>query len=230
MRCVAYLRVSTQEQDTEKNKADVLVFANEKRFGNVDFIEEKISGRVPWKERKIGKILEDLQEGDILIVPEFSRLSRRLLDCFEIMKTALDKGIKIYAIKENWQLNDSINSQMMAMFLGFAADLAARLDSQRIREGIRARRALGKPVGRPKGSGHSKLDNYKEEIEKLVRLGITYSQIGKMFKVTTPTISKWIRKNGLNKVKGADLKSSLSIKSSEDSLIIGKRKKKEAKK
>ena len=35
---VAYLRVSTNDQDLEKNKADVLHFANNKDFGKVKFV------------------------------------------------------------------------------------------------------------------------------------------------------------------------------------------------
>ena len=52
-RTVAYLRVSTDDQDLEKNKADILFFANERNFGKVEFVEEKVSGRKSWKDRKI---------------------------------------------------------------------------------------------------------------------------------------------------------------------------------
>ena len=39
LRTVAYLRVSTMDQDIEKNKSDILTFANDRKFGNVDFVE-----------------------------------------------------------------------------------------------------------------------------------------------------------------------------------------------
>jgi len=38
-RNIAYLRVSTQDQDTEKNKNDILKFANDRVFGTVEFVE-----------------------------------------------------------------------------------------------------------------------------------------------------------------------------------------------
>ena len=41
---IAYLRVSTADQDLEKNKADILRYANERDLGKVEFIEEKVSG------------------------------------------------------------------------------------------------------------------------------------------------------------------------------------------
>lgn len=55
-RTIAYLRVSTVDQDLEKNKADILFLANEKGLGNVKFVEETISGRVSWKKRKISNM------------------------------------------------------------------------------------------------------------------------------------------------------------------------------
>jgi len=46
--------VSTSDQDPEKNKADILRLANRKDLGQVHFVEETISGRVPWRQRKMG--------------------------------------------------------------------------------------------------------------------------------------------------------------------------------
>ncbi len=43
-RTVAYLRVSTVDQSTEKNHTDILKYANEKSFGHVEFIEEQALG------------------------------------------------------------------------------------------------------------------------------------------------------------------------------------------
>src|SRR5262249_51567972 len=44
----AYLRVSKLDQDLEKNKLDILKLANEMHLGHVQFIEEKVSGKVSW--------------------------------------------------------------------------------------------------------------------------------------------------------------------------------------
>ena len=59
---IAYLRVSADGQDLEKNKADILSFANSKDLGKVEFVEEKNSGKIPWRERKIKDILDQLQK------------------------------------------------------------------------------------------------------------------------------------------------------------------------
>ena len=66
-RTVAYLRVSTTDQDVEKNKSAILALANDRHFGRVEFIEECISGKISWKKRAIANILEDLKSGDRII-------------------------------------------------------------------------------------------------------------------------------------------------------------------
>lgn len=68
----AYLRVSTIDQDTEKNKAEILKLANDRDFGKVIFVEEKVSGKKSWKLRKIKGIIDELVDGDRLLVPELS--------------------------------------------------------------------------------------------------------------------------------------------------------------
>ena len=102
---ISYLRVSSSQQDVEKNKADILKFANERKFGNVEFIEEKISGKKSWKERKLKKIIDDLGKDDCLIVPELSRLGRSMLEVIEIIAVAKEKEINVYSVKGPWELN-----------------------------------------------------------------------------------------------------------------------------
>jgi len=54
---IGYLRVSTADQNNEKFHAAILKFANDKKFGHVEFHEEVVSGRVYWRKRKIGALL-----------------------------------------------------------------------------------------------------------------------------------------------------------------------------
>jgi DNA invertase Pin-like site-specific DNA recombinase len=75
-RTVGYLRVSTSEQDLEKNKADILTLANQKDLGQIHFIEERVSGTVPWRKRKIAEVIAELHREDNIIVSELSRLHR----------------------------------------------------------------------------------------------------------------------------------------------------------
>jgi len=74
-------------------------------------VEETISGRVSWRKRRIAEIIDQAQDGDTLIVSELSRLGRSMLECMEILSIATQKGLKIFAVKGNWQLDNSIQSK-----------------------------------------------------------------------------------------------------------------------
>ena len=198
---VSYLRVSTEDQDTEKNKADVLKFANERDFGRVHFVEEKVSGTKSWKERKIKKIIDELGEGDILIVPELSRLGRSMLEIMEILALAKEKGIAIYDVKNGWELNGTIQSKVMALVFSIAAEIERDLISKRTTEGLRVAKAKGKLLGRPKGPGKSKLDKHREEIISLIKTGSKQTYIAKKYGTSQPNLYNWVKKNGLQGIK-----------------------------
>ncbi|MFA5322150.1 MAG: recombinase family protein [Smithella sp.] len=198
---VAYLQVSIFEQDTEKNKTDILKYANDSNFGKVHFVEEKISGAKSWKVRRIKNIIDELGEGDRLILPEFSRLGRSMLEIMEILSVAREKGIAIYDVKNGWELNGSRESKVMAMTFNIAARIQRDLISRRTTEALKAARAKGKLLGRPKGVGKSKLDQYREEIIALLKTGSKQVYIAKKYGTTQPNLFNWLRKHKLADIK-----------------------------
>ena len=200
-RTIAYLRVSTIDQNLEKNKADILHLANEKNFGKVEFVEEKISGKVPWRKRKIALVLEELKKDDIILLSEFSRLGRSMLECMEIISIAVEKGIKIYTVKGSWQLDNTIQSKVMAMVFSMAAEIERDLISKRTKEALRSIKLSGVKLGRPKGPGKSKLDPFRPEIEALLNNGSSQKFISKRYHVTEPTLCNWIKKNNIKTLR-----------------------------
>ena len=194
---VAYLRVCTLDQNIEKNKADILHFANRLDLGKVQFVEEIASGRIPWRERQIAMVLEELQETDTIIVAELSRLGRSMLECMEILALASRKGIRIYAIKGNWQLDQSIQSKIIAMAFSMAAEIERDLISQRTTEALKFKKEQGFKLGRPKGPGKSKLDVFRPEIESLLANGSTQKFIAQRYHTTEANLHNWLKKNGL---------------------------------
>lgn len=191
---IAYLRVSTTDQDLEKNKFDILQLANEKGLGQVQWVEETVSGRVSWHKRKIAQVVEQLQNGDTLIVSELSRLGRSMLECMEILSIAFQKGIRLYAVKGDWRLDDSIQSKIVAMAFSMAAEIERDLISQRTKEALAARKKAGITLGRPKGIGKSKLDRFRPEIEALLANGSKQSFIAKRYATTESNLSRWLKK------------------------------------
>ena len=199
---IGYIRVSTIDQDTEKNKNDILRYANNKGFdSNVEFVEEKVSGLKSWKNRKLADTVDELKKDDILIVPELSRLGRSLRDILDVLNTLTEKDVKVYSVKENSLLNDQdITSKITRTMLALFAEIESDLISQRTKEGLAEARKKGVKLGRPKGSGKSKLDKYEDEILNLLENGSTKKFVAEKYGVTPPTLHHWLNTNGFSDI------------------------------
>lgn len=194
MSTFAYLRVSTFEQNTDKNKLDILKFANDKKLGSVEFVEEQISGRSNFKDRKLGKLLNIMKKGDILIVPELSRLARSVSQILEVIDITKQKEIKLYAIKENFSNDEqSITATVTSTIFALVAQIERDLISLRTKEALQAKKATGTKLGRPKGRGKSKLDKDREEIFKLIRLKVPKTIIAKQYSTTVANLSRYLK-------------------------------------
>jgi DNA invertase Pin-like site-specific DNA recombinase len=204
---VGYLRVSTVDQDTQKNEAAILKFANDRNFGQVEFVSEKVSGIKSWKNRRLKDVVDNLQEGDALIVPELSRLGRSLVDVLEVLNTLTEKSVKVYSVKENFQLNgDDMQSKVMRTMLGLFAEIEHDLIQVRVKEGLAAAKAQGRILGRPKGIGKSRLDPHREEIIALIKNGASKPFIAKRYGVSNPALWNWLKNHKLDNIKPEPLK------------------------
>jgi DNA invertase Pin-like site-specific DNA recombinase len=200
---IGYLRVSTVDQDVDKFRHDVLKFANDRNFGKVSFVEEKISGMKPWRKRKLKDVVDSLDKGDRLVVPELSRLGRSLVEVLEVLNILKDKDVSVFSVKENFQLNGAdLQSKMMRTMLALFAEIERDLISARTKEGLAAAKAQGKQLGRPRtGKGKSRLDEFKTEIESMIKNGVMKTFIAKKYKVSPATLHNWLRKTGLDKME-----------------------------
>lgn len=204
MTTYAYIRVSTVDQDTEKNKLDILCFANENKLGNVEFIEEHITGKKHFKFRKLGQLLDKMRKGDVLIVPEFSRLARSIVQILEVLNISKQKGITLYALKEHFSTDDEgITATVISTVFALIAQIERELISLRTKEALYARKIMGMKLGRPKGKGKSRLDQYKDEIIRLVELKVPKTIIAKQYNTSVINLYNYLNSCDIN-TKGAN--------------------------
>lgn len=195
----SYLRVSQVSQDLDKDKLSILALANELRLGNVAFYEEKVSGRVSWKERKIAQIIESAQEGDNLIVAEISRLGRSLLEIVEILSICSRKKINVFSVKGGWRLDGTMQSKIIGTIFALCSEVERDLISLRTREALRIKKLNGVRLGRPTGVGKSKLDAFRPEIEALLANGATQVFIAQRYSSTPANLSLWLKKHNIRR-------------------------------
>ena len=89
---VGYIRVSTSEQNTERQKMVLAKYDIEK------FFEEKISGK-NTKRQKLEEMRNFVREGDVVYVSELARLARNLSDLLTITKEFQEKGVQLVSDK-----------------------------------------------------------------------------------------------------------------------------------
>ena len=194
MTTIGYIRVSSNKQTLEHQRFEIENFAKREGIKIDDWIEETISSRKALDKRKLGELLNNLQENDTLITCEISRLGRSLLEVMKILETCLNKNCQVWTLKENYRLGNDIQSKVLAFAFGLAAEIERTLISQRTKSSLANIKATGKKLGRPFNAETKKLKLAKnqKQIQKLLAQGISKTKIAKIFNVERATLRKYI--------------------------------------
>lgn len=203
-RVVAYARVSTDKQDADNQRFELERFADGNHLTITDFIEETVSGKAEISERRLGEVLQTLQRGDVLIVSEISRISRRLLDVMEVLKSCISRGVTIRTVRDGFTFQDDINSHVMAFAFGLAAEIERRLISQRTKEALARKKSEGVKLGRPAGTHHDyhrKLHSHEADIQRLVQSQVSLSAIARLYNVNRETVRRFVEDRKLRDIE-----------------------------
>ncbi len=144
---VAYIRVSTEEQNTARQDAMMKAQGVEKVF------TEKISGK-NMERPQLQAMLDYVREGDVVFVESYSRLARSTADLLDIVDRLDKKGVGFVSLHENFDTTTPQGRLMVTIFAGLAAFEREQL-LQRQREGI----AQAKERGAYKGRQPIKVDD-----------------------------------------------------------------------
>lgn len=198
----AYLRVSSDKQSVDNQRYEILKYADAKKLSIDTWIEETVSGTKKVEQRKLGPYLNRMQEADLLIVSELSRLGRNLMEVMSILHTCMEKEVKVFTVKEKYELGNNINSKVLAFAFSLSADIERQLISQRTKEALARKKSEGKKLGRPKGglSKETKLSGKEQQIIELLDKKVSYSAIGRIMEVNRITVSQFVKTRGLNKL------------------------------
>lgn len=195
----AYIRVSTENQTTENQKITIRQYCRDHRLTKVKYISENVSGTKNYEKRELGKLIDIVQSGDVLIVTELSRLGRSITMIFEILNILLKKNVKVYAIKENYELGDNVQSQVLAFAFSLSAQIERTLISERTKMGLERARKQGKQIGSIKGVKHKnyKLDKKKRYIQRRIKEKQSINSLAKELKVMNVTLVNFLKRNNI---------------------------------
>ena len=198
----AYIRVSTDNQNVENQRFEIKQFCEKNNLRVGRWIDETISGTKDVDERKLGKLLDVMTSGDILVCSEISRLGRSLLMIMSILNQCMKNDVQVWTIKDNYRLGTDISSKVLAFAFGLSAEIERNLISQRTKEALARKRLEGVKLGRPKGVVPlNKLASREGEVQKLIDKKLSISGMGRILGVHRTTLTKFLKGNGYN-IKG----------------------------
>lgn len=200
MAVFAYLRVSTDRQDVENQRHGILEYSNNNNLSSLQFTEDTASGRIKWRDRQLGKMLESMNKGDSVIFAEVSRIARSTLQVLEVLEYCTEHGINVHIAKQNMRFDGSMQSKITATVLGMAAEIEREFISMRTKEALAARKKDGMVLGRPKGAAEKvKLDEQRQQIQDLINKGVSGRSISKIIGCAPTTLSDYIKRRKLKK-------------------------------
>ncbi len=140
---IGYVRVSTADQNTERQEVTLQEFGVEKLF------VDKASGK-NTERPELKKMLDYVRDGDTVVVESISRFARSARDLLELMERLSEKEVKFISKKESIDTETAAGRFMLTVFAA-VAELEREYIRDRQREGIAIARLKGKFKGRKPG-------------------------------------------------------------------------------
>jgi DNA invertase Pin-like site-specific DNA recombinase len=177
---VGYVRVSSVEQNTVRQLADLKVQLDK-------VFEDKVSGATTDRPQ-LQAMLEYVREGDTIYVHDISRLARNLADLLTLVKDLTTKGISVRFDKENLTFTgeDSPMQNLMLSMLGAVYQFERSMIKERQLEGVAQAKLEGKYKGRPKTIDDT-------AIQKLIAEGVSYRKAAEQLGLSLSTVQRAMR-------------------------------------
>ena len=194
-----YLRVSTNKQDEMTNRSSILEYANVNNLGSVSFMSETVSGRKQWQKRKLGiELFPKLQKGDIIIMSEYSRIGRDMLNSLDFVAKSREKGVILKSVNGDIPQDDTAMGTLVMSLSAYKAQAERESIAQRTRIGLQHAKEKGVKLGRRSEMVLDKShDENLKKINQALERGVKKKQICKDLGITYPTLRKFLRKNSI---------------------------------
>lgn len=192
-----YVRASTKEQDAERALDDLVMFS--KKYGDkyVPYVENHTGTKLERPE--LTKLLNESNNGDILLVESVDRLSRLTQKDFDILKERIkQKGLRLVVADlptTHVTASDNMTGELMSVINSMLIDLLAtmaRLDNEKRKE--RIKQGLARSGYKPTGKKAND-EKHKQILDLSEHGNLTKDQIAKLADVGVATVYRVLREN-----------------------------------
>jgi putative DNA-invertase from lambdoid prophage Rac len=184
-RVFAYCRVFTSTQTTENQRQEIRQAGFAVRGNRI--IEECISGSVSAGERPgFCRLLDRMEEGDILVVTRLDRLGRNAMDVRATVERLAGEGIRVHCLALGGVDLTSSAGRMTMQVIGAVAEFERDLLIERTQAGIERAKAAGRHPGRP----FSLTPEQRREILTRLSTGASVAAVAREFSTTRQTVMR----------------------------------------
>lgn len=184
-RVFAYCRVSTQEQTTDNQVQEIRAagFNLEDRR----IVREVVSGSQEAKQRPgFAKLLEKLDQGDVLIVTKLDRLGRNAMDVRATIEALGGLGVSVHCLALGGMDLTSPAGKMTMQVLAAVAEFERDLLIERTQAGLARAKEEGKPIGRPGALSEAQQEAVRDRLSQ----GVSVSALAKELGTSRQTIMR----------------------------------------
>ncbi|KTR07065.1 resolvase [Aureimonas ureilytica] len=184
-RTFAYVRVSTHGQTTENQIGEIKAAGFDVHARRV--VSETVSGSVATKEREgFTRLLDRMEEGDILVVTKMDRLGRNAMDVRTTVETLAAMGVKVHCLALGGVDLTSSTGRMTMSVINAVAEFERDLLIERTHAGLIRAKEQGKVLGRPR----SLTDAQKHVVREKLGEGASVSKLSRDYGVSRQTIQR----------------------------------------
>lgn len=176
---IGYARVSTDDQNLDA-QLDAL-----KAAGAARIFSDKISGS-QRKRPELDRLLDQVRDGDVIVVTKYDRLARSLRDLLDIVEAIKERGAGFRSLAEDIDTTTPAGRLIFHVFASIAQFERERV-SERTKEGLNAARKRGRVGGRPPALSPAQ----RNEVRRMRDVdGRSLGDIARLFKVSTKTVRR----------------------------------------
>lgn len=176
---VGYARVSTSDQKLDSQEDALKASGSERVFADI------ITGSVRDRPQ-LGRMLDHLRAGDVVVVTKYDRLARSLKDLLGIVEQIQGKGAGFRSIAEDIDTTTPAGRLVFHVFASIAQFERERI-AERTKEGLAAARRRGRVGGRPPALSAAQ----RAEVRRMRDVeNRPLPEIAALFNVSTKTIRR----------------------------------------
>lgn len=184
-----YARVST---DGQKRKGTSLEEQERalREAGAEKIVVDHYTGTKVNDRPEFGKLIQELKEGDTLLVCKLDRFARTVIEGSQVVRELVDRGVAIRILNMGLQLdNTPAGKLMVTMFLGFA-EFERDMIIERTQSGREARRREAEARGetfmdfRPRKLN----DDQTQHAMELLDSGKSYKEVSELLNISKSTL------------------------------------------